>query len=59
MVDKLNISVEAIGAKPVNIKVEIDLTLSSKMKDFDAEAIVNDAVNEGRVVSENYLRKLK
>jgi hypothetical protein len=59
MVDKLNISMEAIGEKPVNITVEIDLALSPKMKDFDAEALVNDAVNEALAASESYLRKLK
>ena len=59
MVDKLNISVEAIGVKPLNITVEIDLSLSPKMKDFDADALVNNAVNEALAASESYLRKLK
>ena len=58
-VDKLNISVEAIGAKPVNVTVEIDLALSPKMKDFDAETLVNEAVKEALEASESYLRKLK
>jgi len=59
MVEKLNISVEAEGAKPVNVAVEIDLALSAKMKDFDAEALVNEAVKEALAASESYLRKLK
>ena len=40
MVEKLDISVEAIGTKPVNITVEIGLALSPKMKDFDADKLV-------------------
>ena len=58
MVEKLNISVEADGAKPVNVTVEIDLELSPKMKDFDAATLVNEAVEEAHKTSENYLRKL-
>ena len=59
MVEKLNVSVEAEGTKPVNVTVEIDLTLSPKMKDFDADKLVNEAVKEALEASENYLRKLK
>lgn len=58
MVEKLDISVEAIGTKPVNITVEIGLALSSKMRDFDADKLVNEAVKEAHKASENYLRKL-
>jgi hypothetical protein len=57
MVEKLDISVEAIGAKPVSITVEIDLALSPKMKDFDVDKL-NEAVKEAHKASENYLRKL-
>jgi hypothetical protein len=59
MVEKLSISVEADGIKPVNVTVEIDLVLSPKMKDFDAGMLVNEAVKEAHKASENYLRKLK
>ena len=58
-VEKLNISVEVEGAKPVNVTVEIDLALSSKTKDFDADTLVNEAVKEALVLSESYLRTLK
>jgi len=58
MVEKLNISVEAEGTKPVNVTVEIDAELSPKMKDFDAGKLVTEAVKEAYKASENYLRKL-
>jgi post-segregation antitoxin (ccd killing protein) len=59
MVDKLNVSVEVEGAKPLNVTVEVDLALSPKMKGFNAEALVNDAVKTALEASEIYLRKLK
>ena len=59
MVEKLNISVEADGTKPVNVTVEIDLELSPKMKNFNADKLANEAVKEAHRASENYLRKLK
>lgn len=59
MVDNLNITVEAEGAKPVNVTVEIDLSFSPKMKGFDAEALANDAAKVALETSEIYLRKLK
>ena len=59
MVEKLDISVEVEGIKPVNITVEIDLVLSRRMRGLDAEALVNKAVKEAHRASENYLRKLK
>ena len=58
-VERLNISVEVEGEKPVNITVEIDLALSPKKKDFDAETLVNEAVREALTASESYLRTLK
>ncbi len=58
MVEKLNISVEVEGTKPVNVTVEIDVEMSPKMKDFDAQKLVTEAVKEAYKASENYLRKL-
>jgi len=58
MVEKLDISVEAEGTKPVNVTVEIDLELSPKMKDFDAVKLADEAVKVAHEASEHYLRKL-
>lgn len=59
MVDRLDISVEAEGTKPVNVTVEIDLVLSAQAKGVDAEALVKEAVNAGQCAAEKFLRKLK
>jgi hypothetical protein len=59
MVERLNVSVEADGAKPVNLTVEIDIALSPQTKDLDLDKLVDEAVKEALKVSENYLRKLR
>ncbi len=58
-IDRLNISVEADGSKPVNVTVEIDLILGSQTKNVDADALVKEAVNEAHKATENFLRKIK
>jgi len=58
-VERLDISVEADGAKPVNVTVEIDIVLSPQVKDVDTEALVKAAVDEAHKAIENYLRKIK
>ncbi len=59
MVDKLDISVEAVGSKPVNVTVEVDLVLAPQAQGVDAEALVKEATSEAHKASENYLRKIK
>jgi post-segregation antitoxin (ccd killing protein) len=59
MIDRLDISVEAEGSKPVNVTVEINLTLTAEAKGVDAQALVEEATEEAHKASENYLRKLK
>ncbi len=58
-IDRLDISVEADGSKPVNVTVEINLILVSKTKDVDADALVKEAVNQAHKAAENFLRKIK
>jgi hypothetical protein len=59
MVDRLDISVEAEGSKPVKVTVEINLVLAPEAKDMDAEALVRKATGKAHKAVENYLRKLK
>lgn len=58
-IDRLDISVEADGSKPVNVTVEINLILASRTKDVDADALVKEAVNQAHKATENFLRKIK
>jgi hypothetical protein len=57
-IDKLDIAVEAEGAKPINFSVEVNLVLSSQTK-TEQKTIVAQAVKEAFEVIENCLRKLK
>ncbi len=57
-VEKLNISVEAEGAKPVSLSVEIDLALSPQAQGVDEKKLVAEALQEAFKASENYLRRL-
>ena len=59
MIDRLDISVEAEGSKPLNVIVEINLALMPEAKDLDAQALAKEATTEAHKASENYLRKLK
>jgi hypothetical protein len=58
-IDRLDISVEADGSKPLNVTVEIDLILGSQTKNVDADVLVKEAVNEAHKATENFLRKIK
>jgi Protein of unknown function (DUF3194) len=58
-VDRLEISVEADGAKPVNVTVEIELVLSPQVKAVDVETLAKRAVAEAHKATENFLRKIK
>ncbi len=59
IVDKLDISVEAEGTKPVNFTIEVDLALVPKTTNIDAKTLAAEAVNEAFKAIEEYLRKLK
>jgi hypothetical protein len=59
MVDRLDISVEAAGSKPVNVTVEVDLVLTPQAEGVDAKDLVKEATNEAHKATENYLRKIK
>ena len=59
MVEKLNISVEAEGTKPLNLAVDVDLALAQQEEDVDLKKLVDEAVKEALKASENYLRNLK
>jgi len=58
-IDRLDISVEAEGSKPVNVTVEINLRLAPETKGVDAQALAAGATKAAHKAAENYLRKLK
>lgn len=58
-IEKLDISSEAEGTKPVKITVDIDIVLSSLMTDFETQKLVEDAVKEAFKSTEKHLREIK
>jgi hypothetical protein len=57
-VERLDISVEVEGTKPVNVTVEINLLLA-KTQRMDAEALVKEAIAQAHKATESFLSKLK
>ena len=58
-IEALNVIVETEGTKPVRLTVEVDVSLSPLMKDFNVQKLVDEAVKEAFTSAENYLRELK
>lgn len=58
LVDRLDITVEAQGSKPIDLSVEIDLILNEATKNVNVDVIVQEAVAQAHLESENFLRKL-
>ena len=58
LIDRLDITVEAQGTKPIDLSVEIDLALNDQAKGIDADALVKEAVAQAHIASEQFLRKL-
>jgi hypothetical protein len=58
-IEKLNITAEAEGTKPITLAVEMDIVLSLTMKDFDAKKLAGEAVKKAFAAAEKYLKELK
>ena len=55
----IDVIVEAEGAKPVTVNVDVNIVLSPIMKDFDVKALTNEATKQAFVNIEEYLRELE
>jgi len=49
-IDRLDITVEAQGTKPIDLSVEIDLALNDQVKGLDADALVKEAVVQAHIL---------
>jgi hypothetical protein len=58
-IETLNVSAEAEGTKPISLAVDLDIVLSSTMKDFDVRKLVDEALKAAFTAAEKYLRNLK
>jgi hypothetical protein len=58
-VSSLNIAVDIEGANPITVKVDIDLDLSPKMKDYDAKKLADEATQQTFASIEKHLRQIR
>jgi hypothetical protein len=57
-IDRLDITVEAEGTKPVMLTISVAIELIKMMKNMDVRKLANDAVGNGLNVAQEFLRKL-
>ena len=57
-ISRFNIIVDAEGTKPITINVDVEVVLSSLMKNFDVEKLVKEATERAFASIEEYLRKI-
>ena len=57
-VDVLNVSAEAEGTKPLRLTIDIDVELSSSMREFDVQQLCDDAVKQAFAAAKEYLKEL-
>ena len=58
-IDTLNITAEAEGAKPVSLKVEVNLRLSQSIRNVKVKQITDEAVKTAFASAKQYLRGLR
>ncbi len=54
----LNITVDIEGSKPVTVNVDVKITLSPLMRNYDVQRLVNEAKDRAFKTIEKYLEKL-
>jgi len=54
----LNITVETEGTRPVTVNVDVEITLSPLLKNYDVEKLANEATKRAFTSVERYLRGL-
>jgi len=54
----LNITVETEGTKPVTVNVDVEITLSPLMKNYDVKKLADEATKRAFASVERYLREL-
>ncbi len=57
-IEALNITAETKGAKPVKLKVEVDIVLSPSMRNFNVQMLGDEAIKEAFHSAEKYLREI-
>lgn len=57
-IERLDISVETEGTKPLRLTVDVEVLLSPTMKGFEVKELSEEAVRQAFASAEKYLREL-
>ena len=57
-ISALNVTVEVEGRKPITVNVDVEITLSPLMKNYDVAELAKEATQEAFASVEKYLREL-
>ena len=57
-ISSLDITIDVEGAKPITVNVDIEIVLSSLMKNYDVKRLVDEAKQKAFNAIEEYLRNI-
>jgi len=57
-IEKLDVTVEVEGVKPVRLSINVDIRLSQRVKNIDIQKLAGDATKNGLNAAEEFLRRL-
>ncbi len=57
-IETLNICTEAEGTKPLRLTIDVEIVLSTEIKNIDPKKLSEQAVRQAFVSAEEYLREL-
>jgi len=57
-ISDLNISIETEGSKPVTVNIDVEISLTSLMKDYDVEKLAKEAAEMAFASIKEYLSEI-
>ena len=58
-IENLIISVETKGSKPMTLTIEVNISLSTSMRDYDVTKLSEEAIKEAFKSAEKHMRELR
>jgi hypothetical protein len=58
-IENLIISVETKGTKPMTLTIEVDITLSTSMQNYEVKKLSEEAIKEAFKSAEKHMRELR
>ena len=57
-ISDIDITIDIKGSKPITVNVDLQITLSHIMKDYDVQKMSNEAIEKSFLAIEKYLREI-